>query len=146
MKRLGSALLLPVLLLACASEAPEAQVKRAFEACMKGVETGDPGSVIERLDPKFIGPEGMDRNGAKLYLVALLRREKIGVTVLSSRTEATGDDILQTIELVLTSRSGGGLLPQDASRRSFLLRWVESDGKWRLRELIDQTGSSSPAT
>jgi len=29
------------------------------------------------------------------------------------------------------------LLPQDASRRTFLLRWVEKDGAWRLRALVD---------
>jgi len=138
------AILLPVLLLACTTGSPEARVKRAFEACVKGVETGDAGAVIERLDVKFEGPDGMDRNAAKLYLLGVLRREKIGVTIFSSRVDAKGREAFQTVELMLTSRSGGGLLPQDASRRTFLLRWQETEGKWRLRELIDQTGGASP--
>lgn len=139
------AILLSILLVACAPEAPEAKVKRTFEACVKGVEEGDAGAVIERLDRKFEGPEGMDRNAAKLYLLGVLRREKIGVTVFSSRIEMQGREALQVVELVLTSRSGGGILPQDASRRTLLLRWVETDKEWRLRQVIDQTGGASLA-
>jgi ketosteroid isomerase-like protein len=135
-----------LLLLACHPRSPEARVKLAFETCVKGVEAGDAGAVIENLDVRFTGPEGMDRNAAKLYLLGLLRREKIGVTVFSTQVEVKGREALQTVELLLTSR-GGGLLPQDASRRSFLLRWVEADGKWRLRELVDATvgGANGPA-
>lgn len=138
------AILLSFLLLACSPDSPEARVKQAFEACVKGVETGDGGAVIERLDPKFTGPEGMDKNAAKLYLMGVLGREKIGVTVLSSRMEVKGREAIQTVELLLTSR-GGGLLPQDASRRTFLLRWSEARGAWRLRELVDATVGSSSA-
>jgi len=138
------ALFLPVLLLACSPENPETRVKQAFESCVKGVETGDAGAVIERLDPQFAGPEGMDRNAAKLYLLGVLRREKIGVTMFSNRIEVKGSEAIQTVEVVLTSRSGG-LLPQDASRRTFLLRWVETKNVWRLRELVDGAGGSSLA-
>ena len=117
---------------------------RAFEACVKGVESGDAGAVAERLDPNFTGPEGMDRDAARLYLLGVLRREKIGVTIFSSRIEIKGREAFQTVELLLTSRSGG-LLPQDASRRTFLLRWVERDRTWRLRELVDaSSGSETP--
>jgi len=130
------AILVSLLLLACAPDSPETRVKRAFEACVKGLEVGDAGAVIERLDPKFAGPEGMDRNAAKLYLMGILRREKIGVTVFSSRVEVQGREALQTVELLLTSRDSG-LLPQDASRRAFLLRWTQREGAWRLRELVE---------
>ncbi len=135
-------LLLSLLTLACASDRPEVRVKRAFEACVKGTETGDAAAVIERLDPQFAGPEGMDRNAAKLYLLGVLRREKIGVTVFSNQIDVKGHQAFQTVELLLTSKSGG-LLPQDASRRAFVLRWVETDGVWRLRELIDGTAGSA---
>lgn len=124
-------------LLACARESPEARVKQAFEACLKGIESSDPGAVIERLDTRFEGPGGMDRNGAKLYLMGVMRRDKIGVTVFSNRIEIKGHEALQTTELLLTSHGGSGLLPQDASRRTFLLRWIEKDGAWRLRALVD---------
>lgn len=138
------AISLPCLILACSATTPEARVKRAFEGCLKGVETGDVGAVIERLDPKFAGPEGMDRNAAQLFLMGVLRREKIGVTVLSSRIDAKGREALQTAELLILSRSGG-ILPQDTTRRTFLLRWVETNGTWRLRELQEGTAEAAPA-
>jgi hypothetical protein len=76
--------------------------------------------------------------------LGVLRREKIGVTIFSSRIEIKGREAFQTVELLLSSRSGG-LLPQDASRRTFLLRWVERDRTWRLRELVDaSSGSETP--
>lgn len=138
-----AALFLSVLIVSCASESPETRVKRAFEACVKGVETSDPGAVIERLDANFAGPDGMDKGAAKLYLLGVLRREKIGVTVFASRVEVKGHEAFQAVELLLTSR-GGGLLPQDATRRTFQLRWVETEGNWRLRELADASGGPPP--
>ena len=133
---------LPCLFLACAPTSPEARVKRAFEECVKGVESGDAEAVIARLDPGFSGPEGMDRASAKLYLLGVLRREKIGVTVLSSRIDVRGREALQTSELLILSRSGG-ILPQDSTRRTFLLRWAEKEGHWRLRELQEEAGGPS---
>ena len=133
---------LPCLLLACSPTSPEAQVKRAFEECVKGVESGDAEAVIERLDPGFSGPEGMDRAAAKLYLLGVLRRERIGVTVISSRLDVRGREALQTVQVLLTSR-GSGLLPQDGTRRTFLLRWMERDGRWRLREMLEEAGGST---
>ena len=137
MRALHPAVLILLTLLACAQESPEARVKKAFEACVKGIESSDPGAVIGQLDTRFEGPGGMDRNGAKLYLLGVLRRDKIGVTVFSNRIEVKGHEALQTVEMLLTSTGGSGLLPQDASRRIFLLRWTEKDGAWRLRTLVD---------
>jgi hypothetical protein len=44
------------------------------------------------------------------------------------------------VDLVLTTRRGG-LLPQDASRRGFQLRWRKSGGDWILMELLPLEGS-----
>lgn len=130
-------LMVPVLLggAACRRESAEAQVHRAFRACVDAVESGDPEPVLERLAKDFQGPEGMDREGAKLFLLGLLRREKVGVTVLEERTEAAGDAGMQEVVVVLTSRGEGALMPQDASRRRFTLRWVRQGGQWRLKEM-----------
>lgn len=132
----------PALLVACAKDSSEIQVRKACEACIRGVEGGDAPGVIERLHPAFSGPEGMDRNGAKLFLLGLLRREKVGITVLENQVTVQGEVALQELGLVLTSRSGGGLLPQEASRRGFLLRWERKDGAWLLRELTELGGEA----
>lgn len=130
------------LLFACGGQSPEAQVRSAFEACVEAVEAGDAAGAAARLSPRFEGPDGMDAGAAKLYLLGALRREKVGVTVFADRVEVQGSQARQTVELLLTGRSEGGLLPQDATRRRFLLRWERRDGDWRLRELRPLEGEN----
>jgi len=124
-----------VALAGCRQESPEAQIEKAFSACVEAIEDGDAGAAVEPLSPRFSGPEGMSRDEARLYLAGLLRQEKVGITVLSSRIEVKGSQGAQAVEILLTSRSGSGLLPQDATRRLFLLRWEHQDDRWLLASL-----------
>jgi hypothetical protein len=121
-------------LCACRSGTPEAQVRRAFEACRAAVEAGDAAAATRPLDLAFRGPEGLDKAAARLYLMALLRDQKVGVTVLRNEVTVQDDEVIQEVALILTGRSGG-LLPQDASRRSFRLRWQKHSGDYRLVEM-----------
>ena len=130
------------LLLACGGQTPEAQVKAAFQECVEALEAGDVGRAAARLSPRFEGPEGMDAGAARLYLLGVLRREKVDVTVLADRVEVQGSQARQTVEVLLTGREDGGLLPQDASRRRFQLRWERRDGDWRLRGLQPLEGGA----
>ena len=127
-------LLLPALC-SCGPESAEAQVKKAFETCVKAVESGEAAPAVEALAKDFSGPEGMGRDEAKPFLLGILSREKVGVTVLSSRIEIQGSQAQQSVELMLTGRKGSELLPQEASKHIYLLRWEKQKGKWKLREL-----------
>ncbi|MBK9797184.1 MAG: hypothetical protein IPP58_11925 [Holophagaceae bacterium] len=126
-------------LLACQSDKPEEQVRKAFETCRRGVEAGDAAAAAAPLDPAFLGPDGMDRASARLFLMGTLKREKIGVTVLRNEVAVRGNEALQEVDLLLTGRSGG-LLPQEASNRSFRLRWRKAGSDWRLAELQSLDG------
>lgn len=128
------ALLMTGLLLACASESPERQVERAFRRCVQSVESGDVGAAAEALSKDFEGPEGMKRDEARLFLMGVLSRQKVGVTVISTQLAVRGRRAEQQVSLLLTGRTGG-LLPEDASRRSFSLRWEKEGNRWKLREL-----------
>lgn len=119
----------------CGREAPEARIQRAFDACVKGVEAKDPGAVLEHLAPRFSGPEGMDKDQAKLALLGYLRTQKIGLTVLGSRIEVKGFRAEQAVDLFITGRGEGAVLPDDSTRRSFLLTWELLEGEWKLRDL-----------
>ena len=132
--------LVPVLLaglLACGSRSPEAQVHAAFEACRAAVEAGDAAGATGPLDTTFLGPEGMNKAAARLFLEGTLRQEQVGITVLHDQIQVRGNEAGQDVVLLLTSR-GGGLLPQEASRRGFHLRWRRVSGSWRLLELEAQ--------
>ncbi|HEX9010289.1 MAG TPA: hypothetical protein VF804_07975 [Holophagaceae bacterium] len=134
--------LAPLLLLAaaaCGRKGPEDQVREAFEGCRAAVEAGDAARATEPLDGAFRGPEGMDRATARLFLAGLLRRERVGVTVIRNQIRREDSDVVQEVDLVLTGRAGG-LLPDETSRRHFLLRWREQGGDWRLVELQSPEG------
>ena len=125
------AALLLAALLACRSDKPEDQIRRAFGACVAAVEAGDAAAAVAPLDPAFQGPEGLDRGSARLYLLGLFRREKVGLTVLRNEIQVQGAAASQEVDLVLTGRSGS-LLPRDASRRSFGLTWRKNQDGWRI--------------
>lgn len=129
-----------LLVLGCRSGSPEAQVRAAFAACVEAVEAAQPEPVIERLDPTFQGPDGMDRAQARLFLLGVLRRQKVGVTVLAQRVDVQGSTARQAVDLMLTGK-GGGLLPEDASRRTLHLTWREHKGAWRLVAVREERGS-----
>lgn len=118
-------------LLACRSDKPEDQIRKAFGACAAAVEAGNATAAVEPLDPAFQGPEGLNRGGARLYLMGLLRQEKVGILVLRNDVQVQGATALQEVDVVLTGRSGS-LLPRDASRRTFGLRWRRTPDGWRI--------------
>ena len=124
-------------LLACRSDKPEDQVRKAFGTCVTAVEAGDAAAAAQPLDATFRGPEGMDKAAARLFLMGIFRQEKVGVTVVRNEVTVTGNEAFQEVDLLLTGRSGG-LLPQDASRRSFGLRWRKTGGDWRILEIQER--------
>lgn len=123
-------------LLACRSDKPEDQVRKAFDGCVAAVESGDAATAAGPLDAAFRGPEGLDKAGARLYLAGLLRREKVGITVLRNEVTVQGSEAFQEVDLLLTG--GGGLLPREASRRGFGLRWRKAGGEWRITEIQER--------
>jgi len=128
-----------VLLLGCTSENPEAQVKRAFVRCVQDLEAGDGRAALEVLGPAFEGPEGLDRDGARLYLLGLLQQGRIGITVVQSRIEAGEQEAFQEVDVLLTRRGGRTLLPDETSRQSFQIRWERRKGAWKVKSLQNRS-------
>jgi len=123
-------------LLACRSDKPEDQVRKAFGACVAAVEAGDAAAAAEPLDATFRGPDGMDKATARFFLMGIFRQEKVGVTVVRNDVTVRGNEAFQEVDLILTGRSG--LIPQDASRRSFGLHWRKAGGHWRIMEIQER--------
>lgn len=125
------------ILLACRSDKPEDRIRKIFETCRAAVEDGDAAAAVGPLDAAFRGPEGMDKGGARLFLLGLLRQDKVGVTVLRNDLTVRGNEAFQEVDLVITGRQGG-LLPRDATRRSFGLRWRRTGDDWRILEIQER--------
>lgn len=122
----------------CFRESSEAKVGKAFKACVSAVEVGDAPAAIDFLAGNFSGPNGMRRQEAAFFLMALLRREKVGVTVFFEQRQQRSKGVVQTVEVLLTSRSGASLLPQEASRKRYVLHWEKVKGDWKIRELREE--------
>jgi hypothetical protein len=140
--RLLQASLCLALLAGCRPQSPEARIRKAFAACVKAVEAGDAAGATAELSPGFEGPDGMDRGAARLYLAAILRRERVGVSVVSQRLAVRGPEALQSVDLLLTGRGAGEILPGDGSRKALLVRWELRDGEWMIREVQEASQGS----
>lgn len=81
----------------------------------------------------------MDKATARLFLLGILRQEKVGVTVVRNEITVKRSEAFQEVDLLLTGRSGS-LLPQDASHRSFWLLWRKARGDWKLLEIQSLDG------
>jgi hypothetical protein len=127
-------LALPLLLLACQSDKPEDQVKFAFSKAKTAIEEGDAGGAVDVLASDFKGPEDIDKASARFMLMGLIRQGKIGITVFRNDASLEGAEVAQEVELLITQK-GGGILPTDAGRRHYLLRWVKREGEWRLSRM-----------
>ncbi|MBL0312372.1 MAG: nuclear transport factor 2 family protein [Holophagaceae bacterium] len=121
-------------LAACKQGSPEDQVRKTFAEAVQAVENSDVGGASELLAQDFQGPEGIDRGAARLYLMGVFRQQKVGVTVLANRVQITRDGALQAVDLVLTSK-GGGLIPEDMGRRSYVIRWRKTGNDWKIRSV-----------
>ncbi|WP_005035214.1 hypothetical protein [Holophaga foetida] len=119
----------------CTSESPEAQVKRAFNQCIRDLEGGNGAAAAEILSPAFEGPDGMDRNAARLFLLATLKQQRLGITVLQSHIEAREQDANQEISVVVTQRGAQSVLPDESSRQAFRIKWERRKGEWRVKAL-----------
>lgn len=76
----------------------------------------------------------MDRRSARLFLLGVFRREKVGVTVLADHVQINRGEALQAVDLVLASK-GTGLFPEDAGRHGYLIRWREVKGDWLIHSV-----------
>jgi hypothetical protein len=123
-----------LLLLACSPDSPETRIRKAFASAVKAVEEGDAAGAVELLDDGFRGPDGMNKAEARGYLLGWFRQEKVGITVVAQKLEVRGNQAVQVVDLLLTGRAGGALLPQESSRHSLHLRWTFTGKAWRMKE------------
>lgn len=126
--RLAAAL---VLLVACQSDKPEAQAKKALSEATSALEAGDVASAMEALHPEFQGSlEGqpVDKAQARLALMMIFRQGRVGLTLLSCQARVEGAEVVQEVDFLV---SQGG----ERGRRHYLLTWARKGGAYKLRRM-----------
>ena len=120
-------------LCACTRTTPEQQLRAAVLSLQAGIEARDAGAIRNVLADDFVGPEGLDRDGAVRMSQALfLRHRDIGVTIagpLQVRMQPGHASV--GFDVALTGGSGR-MLPDAATLYSVETGWRLQDGDWRL--------------
>lgn len=99
------------------------------------MEARDASALQARLAEDFIGPEGMDREGARrLAQVFFLRTREVGATLGPLDVALQGDSATVRFTAALTGGSGA-LLPASAQVYQVTSGWRMRGGEWELVSL-----------
>jgi len=116
----------------CARTPPEQAVREAVAGVEAAIEAGEPRRLHGWLAEDFVGPGGMDRDGArKLAQASLLRYRDLSVVLGPVEVTVEGDRAQASFTAAVTGGSGRAL--PDAGRiYEVRTGWRLEDGEWRL--------------
>lgn len=141
-KRIISAGVLAMSLMACERPAPEVGIRDAITDIEQAISARDNAGVREHLTDDFQGGPGdaagsLDKRGAQRMLAGyFLRYKNIGVVVTAITVEPLAHDPEQAwseATVVLTGTEG--LIPETGRAYSVRGLWQYRDGAWRLAQL-----------
>lgn len=130
--RIAAALLLVAAMAACARPQPEEALRQALDGIQAAIEARDAGELSEHLSDDFIGPGGLDRDGARrLAALHFMRHGDVGVLPGPLDIELQDDHARVRFSAVLSGGSGR-LLPDSAQAWQVDTGWRLVDGEWRM--------------
>lgn len=141
--RFASWLMLPAVTLVlvafsgCKRDAPEEAIRAQVTALQAAIEARSASDVADLLDEDFIGPQGMDRRGARqTAAVLMLRHQRIGVVMGPLDVELQGADRARVrTRAALTGGDGAALLPDSAQAWRVESGWRLRGDTWRITSL-----------
>lgn len=124
-----------ILLAACGREPDEAALREALASLENAVERRDASAVEATLASDFIGPDGLDRDGAR-RLAALMFLRHREVAVRPGPLDVAMGDGHATVDFSAVVTGGvGRALPDTARIYAVRSAWRVEDGHWRLVSL-----------
>ena len=121
-----------VLVVGCARGDPEAALREAVDGLHRAVEARDPAAVQQFLADDFIGNDGLDREGARRLMAAmLLRHRELRSTVGPLQVAMQRDHADVRFQAMLRGGSGA-LLPDSAQLYDVHSSWRLEGGDWKL--------------
>lgn len=117
---------------ACGGGSPEQRLRDSMEQLQTAIQARDAKAVQAHLADDFIGPQGLDRDGARrLAAASFLSYRDVWVRVAAVRYEVQGDRATVAFEAALGGGSGHAL-PEAAQLYEVRTGWRERDGEWRV--------------
>lgn len=123
-------LLLP--LAACVRTPPEQALRETMSELQAAIESRDAAAVHALLADDFIGPEGLDREGARRLAQGMfLRYRGVGATIGPLEIVLQDQHAQVSFDAVVMGGSGG-LLPESGQAYDVETGWRMEGGEWRL--------------
>lgn len=118
--------------LACTRAPPEEKLRVALATLQASIEARDASAVEEWLAADFVGPDGLDRAGARrLAQLMFLRHRDIGAQLGAPQITIQDNHATVRFTAALTG-GGGGVLPDAANLYDVETAWRIEGGEWRL--------------
>lgn len=118
-------------LAACGRTPPEEQLRTRIAELQGAIEQRDLSALQEVMAGDFIGPDGMDRDGARRTAqLMFLRFRDVGVTLGPLDVAMRGEGAIVRCTAVLAG--GAGVLPESGQVYDVEMGWRLEGGEWRL--------------
>jgi len=132
-RRMRGLLLGVVFVMACCARTPsEEALRRSLGSLQRALEERDAATFEDLLAEDFVGPDGLDRSGARrIAALHWMRHRKVGVTVGPLDVQVKDQHGTVRFKAALTGGSGR-LLPEAAQAYDVETGWRFDDGQWHM--------------
>lgn len=129
---LACVLLMVILALAgCSRMPPEERLRASIDGLQHAVEQHDGSALQKAIAEDFIGPDGLDRDGARrMAQMMFLRYRDVGVNLGPLDIELR--DQHATVRFTAALTGGAGVLPESGQLYDVETGWRLEEGEWRL--------------
>lgn len=116
----------------CAKTPPEQALRETLAALQQGIEARDADTIEAHLAPDFVGPDGLDRDGARrLAALMLMRHDAVGLVLGPLDVQVSGQHA--TVRFTAAATGGSGrLLPDSAQVYQVETGWRLEEDDWRM--------------
>lgn len=128
---------LPLLVLAsalasCQRPPPEQRLRESVQSLQESIERRDAASMQDLLAEDFVGPDGIDRDGAwRLAQAMYLRHRNIAITLGPMEIDMQPEHATVAFTAMLTGGSGG-FLPDSGRLYDVRTGWRREGDEWQL--------------
>lgn len=124
--------MISLILAACAKTPPEQALRDAVAGLQAAVEARDASTMQSFLAEDFIGPDGLDRDGARrMATLYLMRHDSIGATVGPLAVQLQENHARVDFTVALTGGSGR-LMPESGQVYAVRSGWRIEGGDWKM--------------